>query len=50
MARHVERGEVPGIVTLVGGRGEVHVDSRRVGAALLLVRNRRPTGEASGER
>ena len=27
MARHVERGDVPGIVTLVGRRGEVHVDA-----------------------
>jgi len=27
MAGYVERGEVPGIVTLVGRRGEVHVDA-----------------------
>lgn len=27
MAGHVERGEVPGIVTLVSWRGEVHVDA-----------------------
>jgi len=27
MAGYVERGEVPGLVTLVGRRGEVHVDS-----------------------
>src|ERR687894_488208 len=27
MAGHVERGEVPGIVTLVSRRGEVHVDA-----------------------
>ncbi|MDP9297992.1 MAG: beta-lactamase family protein, partial [Actinomycetota bacterium] len=27
MAGHVERGEVPGLVTLVGRRGEVHVDA-----------------------
>src|SRR3954451_5067332 len=27
MAGHVERGEVPGIVTLVSRRGEVHVDT-----------------------
>jgi hypothetical protein len=26
MAGHVERGNVPGIVTLVSRRGEVHVD------------------------
>src|SRR5881409_2555735 len=26
MAGHVERGEVPGIVTLLSRRGEVHVD------------------------
>ncbi|MCP3143562.1 serine hydrolase domain-containing protein [Pyxidicoccus xibeiensis] len=26
MARHVERGEVPGLVMLVGRRGEAHVD------------------------
>jgi hypothetical protein len=26
MASYVERGEVPGIVTLVSRRGEVHVD------------------------
>jgi CubicO group peptidase (beta-lactamase class C family) len=26
MAGHVERGQVPGLVTLVGRRGEVHVD------------------------
>jgi CubicO group peptidase (beta-lactamase class C family) len=27
MSGHVERGEVPGLVTLVGRRGEVHVDA-----------------------
>jgi CubicO group peptidase (beta-lactamase class C family) len=27
MAGHVERGEVPGLVTLVSRRGEVHVDA-----------------------
>src|SRR5580700_2362797 len=27
MAGHVERGEVPGIVTLIARRGEVHVDA-----------------------
>jgi CubicO group peptidase (beta-lactamase class C family) len=27
MARHVERGEVPGMVTLVSRRGEAHVDA-----------------------
>jgi hypothetical protein len=27
MAGYVERGEVPGIVTLVSRRGEVHVDA-----------------------
>jgi len=27
MAAHVERGELPGLVTLVGRRGEVHVDA-----------------------
>src|SRR5438128_10882893 len=27
MAGHVERGEVPGIVTLISRRGEVHVDA-----------------------
>jgi CubicO group peptidase (beta-lactamase class C family) len=27
MAGHVERGDVPGIVTLVSRRGEVHVDA-----------------------
>src|SRR5712691_2537923 len=27
MAGYVERGEVPGLVTLVGRRGEVHVDA-----------------------
>jgi CubicO group peptidase (beta-lactamase class C family) len=27
MARHVERGDVPGLVTLVSRRGEVHVDA-----------------------
>ena len=27
MAGHVERGEVPGMVTLVSRRGEVHVDA-----------------------
>ena len=27
MARYVERGEVPGIVTLVSRRGQVHVDA-----------------------
>ena len=27
MAGHVERGVVPGIVTLVSRRGEVHVDA-----------------------
>jgi hypothetical protein len=26
MAGHVERGDVPGIVTLVSRRGDVHVD------------------------
>ena len=27
MAGHVERGEVPGVVTLVSRRGETHVDA-----------------------
>jgi hypothetical protein len=27
MAGHVERGEVPGLVTLVSRRGEVHVEA-----------------------
>jgi hypothetical protein len=27
MAGHVERGDVPGIVTLVSQRGEAHVDA-----------------------
>ncbi len=27
MARYVESGEVPGVVTLVSRRGEVHVDT-----------------------
>src|SRR5947207_9705448 len=27
MARHVERGDLPGLVTLVSRRGEVHVDA-----------------------
>ena len=27
MAGYVERGEVPGIITLVSRRGEVHVDA-----------------------
>ena len=27
MAGYVERGDVPGLVTLVGRRGEVHVDA-----------------------
>ncbi len=27
MAGYVERGEVPGIVTLISRRGEVHVDA-----------------------
>ena len=27
MAGHVERGEVPGLVTLVSSRGEIHVDA-----------------------
>ncbi len=27
MAGHVERGDVPGIVTLVSRRGEVHIDA-----------------------
>ena len=27
MAGYIERGEVPGIVTLVSRRGEVHVDA-----------------------
>ncbi len=27
MAGYVERGEIPGIVTLVSRRGEVHVDA-----------------------
>jgi len=27
MAGYVERGEVPGIVTLVSRRGEVHIDA-----------------------
>ena len=27
MAGHVERGAVPGVVTLVGRRGEAHVDA-----------------------
>ena len=27
MAGHVERGTVPGVVTLVGRRGEAHVDT-----------------------
>ena len=27
MAGHVERGDVPGLVTLVSRRGEVHVDA-----------------------
>ena len=27
MTRHVERGDVPGIVTLLSRRGEVHVDA-----------------------
>jgi len=29
MAGYVERGDVPGIVTLVSRRGEVHVDANR---------------------
>jgi CubicO group peptidase (beta-lactamase class C family) len=33
MAGHVERGEVPGLVTLVSRRGEVHVDAIGVQAA-----------------
>jgi CubicO group peptidase (beta-lactamase class C family) len=33
MARHVERGAVPGLVTLVSRRGEVHVDSIGMKAA-----------------
>jgi CubicO group peptidase (beta-lactamase class C family) len=33
MAGHVERGEVPGIVTLVSRRGEVHVDAIGMKAA-----------------
>ncbi|MDP9298888.1 MAG: beta-lactamase family protein [Actinomycetota bacterium] len=33
MAGHVERGDVPGLVTLVGRRGEVHVDA--VGAQAI---------------
>lgn len=27
MASYVERGEVPGLVTLVSRRGEVHIDA-----------------------
>jgi hypothetical protein len=27
MADHIERGDVPGIVTLVSQRGEAHVDA-----------------------
>ena len=27
MARHVERGGIPGIVTLVSRRGQIHVDA-----------------------
>ncbi len=37
MAGHVERGEVPGLVTLVGRRGEVHVD------AIQLLKGREKT-------
>ena len=36
MAGYVERGEVPGLVTLVSRRGEVHVDAlgtRRIGGS-----------------
>jgi len=33
MAGHVERGGVPGIVTLVSRRGEVHVDAIGMKAA-----------------
>ena len=33
MAGYVERGEVPGIVTLVSRRGEVHVDALGMKAA-----------------
>lgn len=37
MAGHVERGEVPGLVTLVGRRGEGHVD------AIQLLKGREKT-------
>ena len=33
MAGHVERGEMPGLVTLVSRRGEVHIDTIGVQAA-----------------
>jgi hypothetical protein len=33
MAGHVERGTVPGVVTLVSRRGEVHVDA--IGATAI---------------
>jgi uncharacterized protein YbaA (DUF1428 family) len=30
MAGHVERGEVPGLVTLVNRRGEAHIEVKRM--------------------
>ena len=33
MAGHVERGELPGLVTLISRRGEVHVDAIGMKAA-----------------
>jgi hypothetical protein len=35
MASHVERGVVPGLITLVSRRGEVHVDAIGTKAAGL---------------
>jgi hypothetical protein len=37
MAGHVERGEVPGIVTRVARRGEVHVDAKPITAAATMI-------------
>ena len=54
MAGYVERGEVPGIVTLVSRRGEVHVDaigpqeSGRPSARALTPRAAEPRGRWSG--
>ena len=47
MAGYVERGDVPGIVTLVSRRGEVHVDA--IGTKAVAIPGRRIHGTGPSE-